>query len=69
MEATPSSGVGASFDVTIHRGREGVKGGTKRCKQRLQGATTTTNHDNGNDGEAGSSNVRCILTAARSDKR
>jgi hypothetical protein len=67
-EVTLSSGEGALSDVTIHRGREGVKGGKKRCKQRLQGAMATTDHDDGNDGEAGGSGVRHVLSAGHSDK-
>jgi hypothetical protein len=65
-EATPSSGERTPFDVAIHSDREGVKGITKRC---LQWATTTIDHDDGNDGEVGGSGVRSIPTAAGSDKR
>jgi hypothetical protein len=68
-EVTPSSGEGASSDVTIDSGREGIKGSKKRCKKRLQGAKTTTDHDDGNDGEACGSSVRHTPTAAHSDKR
>jgi hypothetical protein len=68
-EATSSSGERASSNIAIHSSREGVKGGRKRRRQCLQGATTTTNHDNGNDGVLSGSGVRHILTAARSDKR
>jgi hypothetical protein len=65
-EATPSSGERTPFDIAIHSDREGVKGRTKRC---LQWASTMIDHDDGNDGEVGGSDVRSILTAARSDKR
>jgi hypothetical protein len=53
-EAILSSDKGASSDITIHSGREGVKGSKKRRKQRLQGAMTTIGHDDDNDngGEA-----------------
>jgi hypothetical protein len=66
---TPSSGEGALSDVTIHSSMDGIMGGKKRRKQRLQGVTTTNDHDVGNDGEAAGSGVRCIPTAARGDKR
>jgi hypothetical protein len=39
--ATPSSYKEAPSNVAIHSGREGVKGRKKRCKQHLQGTTTT----------------------------
>jgi hypothetical protein len=48
-EVTLSSGEGALSDIAIIRSREGVKGGIKRSMQHLQGATTTTDHDDGND--------------------
>jgi hypothetical protein len=51
-EVIQSSGNGASSDAATHSGREGIKGGKKRHKQRLQGAMTMTSHDDGNDGEA-----------------
>jgi hypothetical protein len=52
MEVTPSNGEGAPSDITTHSGREDVKGGKKRRKQRHQGATT--DHGDGNDGEVAS---------------
>jgi hypothetical protein len=55
-----------SFDIAIHSNKEG---GKKRRKQRPQGTTTTINHDNGNNGVAGGSGVRHILTTVHSDKR
>jgi hypothetical protein len=67
-EVTPSSGKGVPSDVTIHSSREGIHGGKKRHKKRLPGATTMTNHNDGNNGEAGGSGVRHISTATRSDK-
>jgi hypothetical protein len=68
-EVTPSSGEEASSDIAIHSGREGIKGSKKRRKQCLQGATTMTDHDDGNDEEACNSNVRCIPTTTHSNKR
>jgi hypothetical protein len=65
-EATPSSGKKAPFDVTVHITKEGVKG-EKRCKQLPQGITT--DHDDGNNGEAGGSNAWRVSTTAHSDKR
>jgi hypothetical protein len=41
-EVTLSSGEGAPSNVSIHSGREGDKGGKKRCMQHLQGAMMTT---------------------------
>jgi hypothetical protein len=46
-EATPSNDKLVSSDVTTHYAQEGVKGDNKRCKQRLQGTTTTTSRDGG----------------------
>jgi hypothetical protein len=68
-EMTPNSGEGAPSGVATHSGREGTKGIKKRCKQRLQGAMTTTDNDDSNDGEASDSGMMCISTTARSDKR
>jgi hypothetical protein len=68
-EVTPISGEGASSDVATRSGREGVKGGKMWYKQCLKGAMTMTGHDDGNDGEAGGSGVRCSSATARSDKR
>jgi hypothetical protein len=68
-EVTSSGGKESLSDVAIHSAKEGIKGGKKRCKQHPQGTTTTTDHNNGNDGEASGSSVRCILIAAHSDKR
>jgi hypothetical protein len=48
---TPSNDKEVSSDVVVHRAKEGVKGGKKRHKQGPQGITT--DHDDGNDGEAG----------------
>jgi hypothetical protein len=67
-EATPSSDEGALFDDAIHSDKEVIKGGKKRHQQRLQGATTMTNHDFDNAWEAGGSDMRRIPTSARSDK-
>jgi hypothetical protein len=67
-EVIPSSDEGASSNVTTHNSKEGIKGDKKRCKQHLQGAATTTDHDDGNDGKAGGSGVRRSLTTTRSDK-
>jgi hypothetical protein len=55
-------------DVATHSSKKGIKGGKKRFKQRLQGATATTGHDDSNDREAGGSGVRHCSTAARNDK-
>jgi hypothetical protein len=68
-EVTPSSGEGAPSDIAIHCSRESIKGGKKRHKQRLQGSMTMTDHDDGNNGEAGCSSVRCASTIAHNDKR
>jgi hypothetical protein len=56
-EATPSSGKETSSDVVIRSTKEGAKGSKKRHKQCPQGATATTDHDDGdgNDRKAGSS--------------
>jgi hypothetical protein len=67
-EVIQSSGDGASSDAATHSGREGIKGGKKRHKQRLQGAMTMIGHDDGNDGEAGNSGVRHSSATARSDE-
>jgi hypothetical protein len=68
-EVTPSNGEGALSDVVTHNDRESVNDGKKRHKQCLQGAMTTTDHGNKNNGEAGGSGMRRILIAARSDSR
>jgi hypothetical protein len=68
-EVIPSSGEGAPSDVTTHNNKEGVKGFKKRLKQCLQGAATTTVHDDSNDREAGGSSMRHSSTAAHIDKR
>jgi hypothetical protein len=68
-EVTSSNDEGAPFDVAINSGMEGITGHKKRHKQCLQGAMTMTDHDEGNDREVGSSDVRCISTAACSHKR
>jgi hypothetical protein len=68
-EEIPSRGEGAPSDIATQSGREGIKGGKKRCKQHLQGSTTTTDHDNGSDGEAVSFGVRRSSITTRSDKR
>jgi hypothetical protein len=65
-EATLSSDKEASLDVAVHRAKEGVEGGKKRCKQWPQ--VTMTDHNDGNNGEAGGSSVRCILTTTHNDK-
>jgi hypothetical protein len=66
---TLSSGEGASSDVSPHSGREGIKGGKKRCKQRLQGAVTMTSHNDGQDRDVGGSDMRCTLIATCHDNR
>jgi hypothetical protein len=65
-EVILSSGKGAPSNVATHTS---INGGKKRREQRLQGAATMTGHDDGNNGEAGGSDVRCSSTAACSDKR
>jgi hypothetical protein len=40
-EATTGNYEGAPFHITIHSGREGIKGGKMRFKQCLQGVMTT----------------------------
>jgi hypothetical protein len=65
-EATPSSDKEAPSNVAAHYAQEGVKGGSKRCKQHLQGTTST--HDNGRDWEVGGFGVRCISTDVHSSK-
>jgi hypothetical protein len=55
-----------SSDVAIHNAKEGIKGGKKRRKQRPQG--TTTDLDDGNNGEAAGAGVRGISTTTHSDK-
>jgi hypothetical protein len=67
-EATLSSDREASFNITARCAQEGIKGGNKRRKQHLQGTITTTSRDNDHNWEVGSSDVRRISTAARSDK-
>jgi hypothetical protein len=66
-EVTLSSGEGAMSDVVAHNDRESVNGGKKRHKQRRQGAMTTTDHGNRNNGEAAGSDMRRILIATHSD--
>jgi hypothetical protein len=55
-------------DITVHRAKEGIKGDKKRCKQRPQETMTTTDHDDGNEWEAGGFDVRRISITANSDK-
>jgi hypothetical protein len=43
-------------------------GGKKRCKQRLQEATTMTGHDDDNDGEVGGFGVRHSSVATHNDQ-
>jgi hypothetical protein len=51
-----------------YMGYYSIKGGNKWRKQRPQGTTTTTSHDDGRDREAGGSGMGHILTTAHSDK-
>jgi hypothetical protein len=64
-EATPSSDKGASSDVAAHYAQEGVKGGNKRRKQRLQGTITMTSHDDTRNWDMGETSVRRTATTAR----
>jgi hypothetical protein len=57
-----------SSDITDQDTEEGARDGKKRCKQRLQGVTTTTAYDGGNNEEVGSSNMLHVVTTAGSDK-
>jgi hypothetical protein len=66
---TSSSDKEVSSDVAGHYAQEGVKGYKKRHKQRLQGTTTMTSHNDSHDWEVGGSGMRCISIAVRSDKR
>jgi hypothetical protein len=65
-EATLSSDKEVPPDIVVHRTKEGIKGGKKRRKQCPQ--ETMTDHDNGSDGEVGSTGVRRFSTTAHSDK-
>jgi hypothetical protein len=67
-KAILSSGEGAPSDVATHSSKEGVTGGKRRSKQRLQEVATMTGHDDGNDGEAGGFDVRHNSTTTCSDK-
>jgi hypothetical protein len=67
-EVTSSNGEGAPSDVAIHSGWEGIKGGKKRLKQCLQGATITTDYDDCSARDACGSGMRCIPTTTHSDK-
>jgi hypothetical protein len=67
-EATLSSSEGATYDVANHGYRKGVKGGKRKLKKHHQGATTTTDHGDGNNGETDGSSGRHISTAAHNDK-
>jgi hypothetical protein len=57
-----------SSDIAAHSTEEGVKGNHKRCKQRLEGTTTTTSCDDDHNWEAGGSGMGRGLTVAHSDK-
>jgi hypothetical protein len=48
-EVTPSNDKEAPSDVAAHCTQEGIKGGNKRRKQHLQGTTTMTSHNDGDD--------------------
>jgi hypothetical protein len=56
---------GTASDGTTYISKEGDK---KRCKQCLQGAATTTGHDDGNNGEASDFVVMCTTTSTHSKK-
>jgi hypothetical protein len=58
----------APFNVAIRSDKEGTKGGKKRCKQRPQGAMTTTDCDNDNNGKADGSGMGRIASAAHSNE-
>jgi hypothetical protein len=64
-EAIPSTDEGTPSDGTTYISKEGDK---KRCKQCLQGAVTTTGHDDGNNVEASGFAVRCTTTSAHNKK-
>jgi hypothetical protein len=68
-EVTPSSGREAPSDITVQSAWEGVKGAKRRCKQSPQGAMTTTNYDDDNNGKADGSDMGRVTTVALSDKR
>jgi hypothetical protein len=55
---TSSSEEGASSNITIYCGRQGVDGGKKRRNQHFLGATTMTDHNDANDGDASGSSTR-----------
>jgi hypothetical protein len=63
---TLSSDRETSSGIPTHDTQEGTKSSKKRRKQCLQGIMTMTD---GNDGEAGGFDVRCISATAHSDKR
>jgi hypothetical protein len=67
-EVTPCSSKEAPSDVAVHNAKEGIKGGKKRCKQRPQGSTMMTNHDNGSNREASNSGVRHVWTTVHNNK-
>jgi hypothetical protein len=66
-EVTPSSGKEVSSDITI-QDAEGIKGGKKRHKQRLQIVTPVAKDDGGNGKKVGGSDMVCIRTAICSGK-
>jgi hypothetical protein len=69
MEATPSSNKEAPSNVAAHCAQEGIKGGSMRRKQRYQGTTTMTIHDDSQYWEVGGSDVRRILIDTHNGKR
>jgi hypothetical protein len=68
-KATPSRDKEAPSNATAHCAQEGIKGSNKWRKQHPQGTVTTTSYDDESDWEAGGSSVRCISTAAHSNRR
>jgi hypothetical protein len=61
----PSSSGEMSPNVIIQDVGEGAKGRKKRHKQRRQKTTPTAGDNGGNNKQAGSSDVLCVVTANR----
>jgi hypothetical protein len=65
---TPNGGRKAQSDITVQGTEEGVKGGKKRRKQRLQWVTAVDGNDGDNDEMAGSSGALRDVTTVGGSK-
>jgi hypothetical protein len=67
-DMTPSSSRKASSNIVVRSTKEGTKGGKRRRKQHPQGAMTTINYEDGNNGKADGSSMGHVAIVAHSDK-